>query len=77
MFDSALSLISHYAKSTEDQVDESFRNGSVLSSRVSLLEQQFEAFRSTTDLEFAIQQEVNDWHENESYERFHVLTGGH
>ena len=75
LFDTALSIISHHSKSTEQKVDETYRVGSVVMSRVSVLEHQFASLRSTLDLDFAIQQEANDWHENESNERFFVLTG--
>ena len=46
LFDSALALISHYAMPIADQVSEGFRNGTMLSSRVSLLEQQFKSYCS-------------------------------
>jgi len=43
--------------------------------RLALLEQQFASFRSQKDLEFAIQQEHNDWMENLANESFFVISG--
>jgi len=44
-------------------------------SRLSVLEQQFGAFRTQHDLEFAKQQEHNDWLENRANENFFVISG--
>ena len=50
-------------------------HNAAVDSRISVLEHQFSSFRSQNELEFAIQQELNDWNENKAMEHFMVLTG--
>ena len=75
LFDSAFALIRFQNKTTDEKVDQVFSHGTLVDSRLSVLEQQFTSFRAKSDLEFAIQQELNDWQENQSSEKFLVLTG--
>ena len=75
LFNSALCAIKSLTLPTEQKVLDAQLTGTVVSSRLSALEQQFVAFKSRSDLEFAIQQESNDWNENLATERFFVLTG--
>ena len=63
------------SKPIASRVDDHSRHGAVLDSRVSVLEHQLASIRSQSDLEFAIQQELNDWNENLAMEKFIVLTG--
>ena len=75
LFDSSLSVLRFLSKPIEDKADDLRQDQTVVESRVSVLEQQFSTFRSQSHLDFAVQQELNDWHENLASERFFVLTG--
>ena len=75
IFDESLALIRFHSKSDVDKLEQVHDHGLVVESRVSVLEQQFMSFKSKSDLDFAIQQELNDWQENQTYERYFVLTG--
>ena len=75
LFDAAIAAIKYCNKSLDEKVHESNLRGSVVESRVSVLEQQFSSFRAQSDLDFAIQQELNDWNENQSAEHFFVISG--
>jgi uncharacterized membrane-anchored protein len=44
-------------------------------SRLAVLEQQYASFRDQKDLEFAVQQEFNDWMENQANENFFIVSG--
>ena len=68
-------IIKSLSQPIEQKVADAQLTGTVVSSRLSALEQQFVAFRNRADLDFAIQQEANDWNENLATERFFVLTG--
>ena len=75
LFDATLSLVHFMSKPKEEKIDESARNSAVLDSRLSVLEHHFASFRSQNEIEFAIQQELNDWNENKANEHFLVLSG--
>ena len=74
-FNSSLTVIKGLSQPVEQKVLDAQLTGTVVSSSLSVLEQQFLAFKTCADLEFAIQQEANDWNENLITERFFVLTG--
>ena len=75
LFDASLSVVGQLSLSTDERLNESVRQGVVLGSRLSTLEHQFASFRGQSDLDFAIQHELNDWNENRASERFFVITG--
>ena len=68
-------MIKYLSSSSDEKVESTHQVGTVLGSRLSSLEHQFSAFRNQSDLDFATQQELNDWNENRATERFFVLTG--
>jgi len=75
LFDSAFSAVT-YAKSSLDQkVEADHQDLLIQGSRLALLEQQFASYRSQKDLEFAVQQEHNDWLTNIANESFFVISG--
>jgi hypothetical protein len=75
LFDSAISTIKYLNKPIESKVSED--HGVLVSheGRLAVLEQHFASFRAEKDLEYAIQQEINDWNENEANRSFFVLSG--
>ena len=75
LFDASISLIKFLNLTANEKAKESTHQQAIVESRLSVLESQFSAFRSRNDLEFAIQQEMNDWQENQTMERFFVITG--
>ena len=75
LFDSSLSVLSYHRLSLDLRLKVDHEVSALQDSRISVLEQQFMAFRSQSDLEFARQQEVNDWMENQANENFFVVTG--
>ena len=75
LFDASLAILDSLAKTVEERVDDTSKNSVVLDSRISVLEHQFSSFQSQNDLDFAIQQELNDWNENRAMERYIVVTG--
>ena len=68
-------MVCFLSKPDKEKIDESARTSAVLDSRLSVLEQHFASHRNQTELDFAIQQELNDWNENRATENFLVLTG--
>jgi len=75
LFDASLSVLSYHRLSLDLRVKVDHQESTVQGSRLSVLEQQFESFRSQHDLDFARQQELNDWFENQANENFFVVTG--
>jgi len=75
LFDSSLSVISYHRLSLDLRLKVDHETSALQDSRISVLEQQFVAFRNQSDLEFARQQELNDWWENQANENFFVVTG--
>ena len=75
LFTATLSLIESMSKPSVVRAEELAQNEVVIDTRVSVLEHQFTSFVAQNDLDFAIQQELNDWNENRAMERFVVLTG--
>ena len=75
LFNASLALVESMSKSVEERCVETTKNGAVLDSRISVLEHQFSTYRAQGDLDFAIQQELNDWNENRAMEKFVVITG--
>ena len=75
LFDASIAIVKFFAKSADEKAQESREHSAAVSSRLSVLESQFSTFVSRADLEFATQQELNDWQENQSFERFFIITG--
>ena len=75
VFDAAISAVGYLNMSSSDQAIESRQSSAFIESRLTVLESQFSTFKSRNDLEFAIQQELNDWQENQASEKFFVITG--
>ena len=75
IFDASIAVIKHLDKTIEEKVEDGYLHQAVVDSRLSALESQFIAYRTKSELEFAIQQEINDWHENQCNEKFFVMTG--
>jgi len=66
LFDSSLSVLSYHRLSLDLRLKVDHESSVLQESRISVLEQQFTAFRAQNDLEFARQQELNDYMENQS-----------
>jgi len=75
LFDSTISTLQYSQKSIDLRQFEDHEQLSTQGSRLTVLEQQFAAFRSQKEMEFAVQQELNDWNENMANESFFVITG--
>ena len=75
LFDAAISTVKFLNKPVDDRVNDVQRSSAVVETRVGILEQQFASFQKRNHFEFAAQQELNDWHENQANERFFVVTG--
>jgi len=75
LFDQSLSILAYHRKSTDLKLSDDHEQLTLQGSRLTVLEQQFSAFRSQKDTEFAAQQETNDWHENLANEHFFVISG--
>jgi hypothetical protein len=75
LFDASFKMIEYAGKSTNQKVIDDHAVLATHDSRIGILENQFSAFRDQRDLDFAIQQELNDWAENEINQNFFVITG--
>ena len=75
LFDSSISTLQYSRKSLELKQSEDHVQLGLHGSRLTVLEQQFAAFKSQKELEYAVQQEANDWNENMANESFFVITG--
>ena len=75
MFDAAISVIKYLSQSIEEKANLSRQGQAMVESRLSVLESRFTSFQTKNDIEFATQQELNDWQENQSTEKFFVISG--
>jgi len=75
LFDASLEALSYSRLALDLKVRTDHQVLVSQGSRLSTLEQQFDSYRQQQDLEFARQQEHNDWLENQSNENFFVISG--
>jgi len=75
LFDASLQALSYRRMALDLRVKSDHDVLLSQGSRLSVLEQHFSSFRAQQDLEFARQQEANDWLENQSNESFFVISG--
>jgi len=75
LFDSAFSVLSYRKLALDLRVQVDHDASVSQGSRLAVLEQQFSSFKAQHDLDFARQQELNDWSENQANENFFVVTG--
>ena len=75
LFDAAISIIKFHQKSVDEKAVEARELSAACDARLSVLETQFATFKSDSGIEFARQQELNDWQENLASEKFFIITG--
>jgi len=66
-------VLSYHRLPLDQRVRVDHESSVLQESRLSVLEQQFMAFRAQNDLEFARQQEHNDWMENQANENLMLI----
>jgi hypothetical protein len=75
LFDASLEVIKYLNKPSDKKISSLSTLVSSHDSRLGALEAQFSIYRAQQDLSFAIQQEINDWHENDANQNFFVVSG--
>ena len=75
LFDTSIAVIKFVSKSEAEKAAETREVSVAIDSRLCVLESQFTAFQSCSDLEYASQQEMNDWQENLATEKFFIISG--